>query len=38
MPMGSLGMGEDPKAKYDVLAFTGKTGETPTLYYQAGKQ
>ena len=22
MPMGSLGMGEDPKAKYDVLAFT----------------
>ncbi|MEO4044956.1 DUF411 domain-containing protein [Hoeflea sp. CAU 1731] len=38
MPMGSLGMGEDPQAKYDVLAFTGKTGETPTLFYQAGKQ
>ena len=38
MPMGSLGMGYDPKAQYKVLAFTGKTGETPTVFYEAGKQ
>jgi len=38
MPEGSLGMGYDLKAKYKVMAFTGKTGDAPIVFYEAGKQ
>jgi hypothetical protein len=34
MPMGSPGMGDDPKARYDVMAFGG-AGE-PWIFYSAG--
>ncbi|WP_299870227.1 DUF411 domain-containing protein [uncultured Hoeflea sp.] len=38
MPMGSLGMGYDPEAKYEVYAFSGRSGETPTLFHRAGEE
>ncbi|MCK5748782.1 DUF411 domain-containing protein [Oricola sp.] len=38
MPSGSLGMGNDPNARYDVLAFTGNAAEKPTVFYEAGKR
>lgn len=38
MPMGSLGMGEDPNARYNVLAFTGNADDTPSIFYEAGKK
>jgi len=37
MPAGSLGMGYDPKAKYDVLAFTRSKNDKPVVYYRAGQ-
>ena len=37
MPMGSLGMGYDPKARYDVMAFGRRTNEKPVVFYEAGK-
>ena len=37
MPAGSLGMGYDPKARYDVMAFTHFPSKLPTLFYEAGK-
>ena len=37
MPMGSLGMGYSPDAKYTVYAFTTDTSKAPTVFYQAGK-
>lgn len=37
MPSGSLGMGYDPKARYDVMAFTHSPSTLPTLCYEAGK-
>ena len=37
MPMGSLGMGTDPNAKYSVLAFTNMTSKTPEVYMEMGK-
>ena len=37
MPMGSLGMGYDPKARYDVMAFGGRTNGKPIVFYEAGK-
>jgi len=33
--MGSPGMGDDPSARYDVIAFGGEAG-TGTVYYRAG--
>ncbi|OXT01752.1 hypothetical protein B7H23_01980 [Notoacmeibacter marinus] len=36
MPAGSPGMGDDPKAVFDVMAFGGKAGEQ-RLYYKAGR-
>jgi hypothetical protein len=36
MPMGSLGMGDDPDVVYDVFAFTGKTGEAAQVFFKAG--
>ncbi len=35
MPMGSPGMGDDPFARYDVIAFGGEAG-AGTVYYRAG--
>ena len=37
MPSGSLGMGYDPDARYDVMAFTYSKSEKPTIFYQAGQ-
>lgn len=37
MPSGSLGMGYDEKARYDVYAFTGAASEKPVVFYEAGK-
>jgi len=37
MPQGSLGMGYDPKAKFNVFAFSQDLKQKPTLFYQAGK-
>ncbi|MAS04788.1 MAG: CopG family transcriptional regulator [Ahrensia sp.] len=37
MPAGSLGMGDDPNARYDVLAFFGSAAESPAVFYEAGK-
>ena len=35
MPMGSPGMGDDPAARFDVIAFGGTAGAC-TVYYRAG--
>ncbi|MGR3542237.1 MAG: DUF411 domain-containing protein [Hasllibacter sp.] len=35
MPMGSPGMGDDPDARYDVIAFGGGAGEG-RVFYRAG--
>ena len=35
MPMGSPGMGDDPAARYDVIAFGGAAGNG-TVFYRAG--
>ena len=35
MPAGSPGMGDDPTARYDVIAFGGDAGEGE-VFYQAG--
>jgi hypothetical protein len=35
MPAGSPGMGNDPAARYDVMAFGGAAGEGE-VFYQAG--
>lgn len=37
MPSGSLGMDQDPNARYDVYAFTGDAGDEPTVFYEAGR-
>jgi hypothetical protein len=36
MPAGSPGMGNDPTARYDVIAFGGEAGEGE-VFYQAGR-
>ena len=35
MPMGSPGMGDDPRARYDVIAFGGAAG-AGAVFYRAG--
>lgn len=37
MPAGSLGMGYDPNARYDVYAFKADMSQRPTLFYQVGQ-
>lgn len=37
MPMGSTGMGDDPDARYQVMAFTGRSDETPTVFMTMGE-
>ena len=37
MPMGSPGMGDDPAARYEVIAVGGKAG-SGTVYYRAGTE
>ncbi len=36
MPMGSLGMGFDEKAKYTVYAYQSRSDEKPRVFYEAG--
>jgi len=36
MPEGSLGMGDDPKAVYDVYAVSRDQSVQPSVYYRAG--
>lgn len=35
MPLGSPGMGDDPKARFDVIAFGGEAG-SGAVFYRAG--
>jgi hypothetical protein len=37
MPTGSLGMGYDPEARYDVVSFTHAKTERPEMFYEVGK-
>ncbi len=36
MPQGSLGMGDDPAARYEVYAVSKTPGEKPELFYRVG--
>ena len=36
MPQGSLGMGDDPNARYDVMTLPELAGARPQVFYQAG--
>lgn len=36
MPQGSLGMGNDPTAAYDVFAVPTEPSDAPSVYYHAG--
>ncbi|BCH30173.1 metal-binding protein [Mesorhizobium sp. L-8-10] len=36
MPQGSLGMGDDPAARYEVYAISKTPGEKPQLFYRVG--
>lgn len=38
MPQGSLGMGDDPSAAYDVYAVPREPFKAPSLLYKAGSQ
>lgn len=38
MPQGSLGMGDDPSAAYEVYAVPRDTSEAPSVFYKAGTQ
>nr|WP_048646672.1 DUF411 domain-containing protein [Nitratireductor soli] len=38
MPQGSLGMGNDPLARYDVFAVSADANSAPFVYYRAGAQ
>lgn len=38
MPAGSLGMGYDESARYDVLAFSADIAQEPTMFYQVGNK
>lgn len=38
MPLGSPGMGDDPKAKYEVFAVPRDPTATRAVYYRAGEQ
>lgn len=37
MPQGSIGMGNNPRAKYNVYTFGAGTSEGSTIFYQAGR-
>jgi len=37
MPIGSPGMGDDPKARFDVFSFGGAQAHAPALFFEAGK-
>jgi hypothetical protein len=37
MPLGSPGMGDDPKAKYEVFAVSRDPSTAPASYYRAGE-
>lgn len=38
MPSGSLGMGDDPAARYDVYAVSRNPGEAPVIFMSVGPQ
>lgn len=38
MPQGSLGMGDDPSAVYNVYAVSRDTSAAPTVFYKAGSE
>ncbi|MCR4267806.1 DUF411 domain-containing protein [Nitratireductor sp. ZSWI3] len=38
MPQGSLGMGDDPEARYDVYTFSRDADAAPAVYYRAGAE
>ncbi len=38
MPQGSLGMGDDPAASYEVYAVPRDGSEPPAVFYQAGRR
>lgn len=38
MPQGSLGMGNDPSAVYEVYAVRRDTSAAPTVFYKAGSE
>ncbi|HEV7253637.1 MAG TPA: DUF411 domain-containing protein [Mesorhizobium sp.] len=37
MPMGSPGMGDDPRARFDVLSFGGTQPHARAVFFEAGK-
>lgn len=37
MPAGSVGMGYDPRASYDVVTFGAGTAEGSDVFYRAGR-
>ncbi len=37
MPQGSLGMGEDPEARYSVYAFDRDSSIAPDIFFEAGE-
>lgn len=38
MPAGSPGMGDDPKARFDVLSFGAADGTPPAVFFEAGAE
>ncbi|MGO4562605.1 DUF411 domain-containing protein [Rhizobiales bacterium 3FA27D7] len=38
MPQGSLGMGDDPSASYEVYAVPRQASEAPQVFYRAGSE
>lgn len=38
MPAGSPGMGDDPKARFDVLAFGASDGAASSVFFRAGEE
>lgn len=38
MPQGSLGMGDDPAARYDVYAVSKTAGDKPNVFFRVGAQ
>jgi len=38
MPQGSLGMGDDPNARYDVHALPVRMSEAPFVFFKAGEE
>ena len=37
MPQGSVGMGDDPSAQYDVVTFDAASATNSRVFYRAGR-